>query len=91
MRQLLVDYLNNPNDGNKFALFLVEWFHHLSPDRPMDEIHHIVNRYIAHLQATPHMFDSRYIDYFYWTLDMAKSELGVVSVLDKEEKVIKNY
>lgn len=91
MRQLLVDYLNHPNDGNKLGFFLREWFQKTSPSRPPHEIDHITNTYLSHLQHVPAMFDSRYQNFLQWTIDKAKVELGVNLVMDKEGKIIKHY
>jgi hypothetical protein len=91
MKNSLLDYLNNPSDGNKLAFFLKEWFQTQSPTRSVDEIFHITNLFIQGLIHIPHIFDSRYQDYLQYALDQAQIESNITILSNKNGTILKYY
>jgi hypothetical protein len=88
MRQSLIQYLSNPNDGNLLSKFLYEWITHKVPTRVHNEIVDFINIYLNHLIHVPYMMDPRYKDALDSLLTQAQIELKVNNLKDKNGNIL---
>jgi hypothetical protein len=88
MRDLLIQYLNNPNDGNLLSQFIYIWVKDKTPNRKDNEIIDFVNIFMHYLISVPSMFDSRYKDALDSLLTQAQIELKVNHLKDKNGNVL---
>lgn len=90
MKQQLIQYLAS-NDVNALATFLQSWIRHKMPNKAHNDIDVFIRTFLEHLIHVPVMFDARYNDALTRLIDIAKVELQVNCVVDKNNKIIKYY
>jgi hypothetical protein len=88
MRDLLIQYLNNPNDGNLLTQFIYVWVKDKVPSRKDNEIIDFVNLFMNYLISVPSMFDSRYKEALDSLLTQAQIELKVNHLKDKNGNIL---
>jgi len=88
MRDLLTQYMNNPNDGNLLSQFIYVWVKDKVPSRKDNEIIDFVNLFMNYLISVPSMFDSRYKDVLDSLLTQAQIELKVNHLKDKNGNIL---
>ena len=88
MRDLLTQYMNNPNDGNLLSQFIYVWVKDKVPSRKDNEIIDFVNLFMNYLISVPSMFDSRYKDALDSLLTQAQIELKINHLKDKNGNIL---
>jgi len=91
MKTQLIQYLNNPNDGNALVAFMQAWIQHKVPSRTAGDINMFIDLFMHGLMNVPPMIDSRYQEALQGMISQAKAELHVTEVQKQDKRVIKYF
>ena len=91
MRTQLIQYLNNPRDGNALTGFIRAWVIEKCPGVHANRVNDFIDLFLHGLMNVPPMFDPRYQDMLTQLIATAKAELGVNEVQYLNKQHIKFY
>ena len=89
MKTQLIQFLNNPTDGNALVAFMQAWIQHKVPSRGISDVHMFIDLFMHGLMNVPPMIDPRYQEALQSMLAQAKADLHVTEVQIPDKQVIK--
>jgi hypothetical protein len=89
MKTHLIQYLNNPRDGNALVLFMEAWIRAKIPNRSTGDVHMFIDLFMHGLINVPMIIDSRYHDALQYMIDQAMAELHVTEVHSRDKQILK--
>lgn len=91
MKTQLIQYLNNPTDGNALVAFMNAWIRHKVPSRTAGDVNMFIDLFMHGLMNVPPMIDPRYHEALQGMIAHAKAELHVTEVQSADKRVIKYF
>ena len=91
MKEQLIQYLNNPTNGNALVSFMNAWIRHKVPSRTDSDVNMFIDLFMHGLMNVPPMIDPRYQEALQGMISQAKAELHVNEVQLADKRVIKYF
>lgn len=91
MKTQLIQYLNNPTNGNALVSFMHAWIRHKVPSRADGDVNMFIDLFMHGLMNMPPIIDPRYQEALQGMIMQAKAELHVTEVQLTDKRVIKYF